>query len=91
MNWLLVILISSSPVKTDMVFSDLNSCMKKETEIRQIYTERVNEYIKWNESMKIYEKEKKENNNARARLVLFSWWSLNRAGNGSRQPDTAAQ
>jgi hypothetical protein len=61
MNWLLVILISSSPVKTDMVFSDLNSCMKKETEIRKIYTERVNEYIKWNESMKISEKEKKEN------------------------------
>jgi hypothetical protein len=61
MNWLLVILISSSPVKTDMVFLDLNSCMKKESEIRKIYTEHVNDYIKWSDSMKIPEKEKKEN------------------------------
>lgn len=61
MNWLLVILISSSPLKTDLVFSDLNTCMKKESEVRKIYTERVNEYMKWSESMKIPEKEKKEN------------------------------
>jgi hypothetical protein len=34
MKWLLVVLVMNSPVKTDMVFDDLGSCLAAEEQMR---------------------------------------------------------
>ena len=46
MNWLLVIIINSTPVKTDLVFNDYNSCLNKEDEISLIYSDHYNKMSK---------------------------------------------
>ncbi len=59
MNWLLVIIINSTPVKTDLVFGDFQSCRYKEFEIANIYTDKINEDIKWVKSQNLSEEEQK--------------------------------
>ena len=60
MNWLLVILVSSTPVKTDLIFQDFNNCMKKELEVREIHVGKFNNVKKWVDSSNLTDKEKKE-------------------------------
>lgn len=34
MNWLLVVIVMNTPVKTDLVFNSLDACLAAETEMR---------------------------------------------------------
>lgn len=34
MNWLLVVIVMGSPVKTDLVFKSLDACLSAETDMR---------------------------------------------------------
>jgi len=42
MKWLLVVIVAQSPVKTDLVFNDLNACLAAEGEMRAKWAEVYN-------------------------------------------------
>ena len=43
MNWLLVVMLANSPVKTDLVYSTLNDCLRAEQAMRQQWAEVYND------------------------------------------------
>ncbi|GMV29275.1 MAG: hypothetical protein AMXMBFR59_14000 [Rhodanobacteraceae bacterium] len=42
MNWLLVVFVLNTPVKTDLVFNSLDACLSAETEMRSQWAEAYN-------------------------------------------------
>jgi len=42
MKWLLVVIVAQSPVKTDLLFNDLGSCLAAEQEMRGKWAEVYN-------------------------------------------------
>jgi hypothetical protein len=48
MKWMLVVMIlGSSPVKTDLVFGSLDECLKAEDVMRGAYVDAYNAWQKW--------------------------------------------
>lgn len=45
MKWVLVVLVASSPVKTDLVFNDLSTCLAAEQEMRAKWAEVYNSQV----------------------------------------------
>ena len=45
MKWLLVILVMNSPIKTDLVFDTLPSCLLAEQDVRRQWTEVYNDAL----------------------------------------------
>ncbi|MFZ9905772.1 MAG: hypothetical protein ACO3GE_10250 [Steroidobacteraceae bacterium] len=39
MNWLLVVVVLGTPIKTDMVFPSLAECLRTEETMRKVWTE----------------------------------------------------
>lgn len=47
MQWVLVMLIAGSPIKTDLYFPTLRECLQAEDRIAGEYSRAVNETLKW--------------------------------------------
>ena len=47
MKWLLVMLVSGSPVKTDLYFPTLRECLLAEDRIAKEYVAAYNELVSW--------------------------------------------
>lgn len=47
MKWLLVMLISGSPIKTDLYFPTLGECLAFEDQVAAQYANAYNEAVKW--------------------------------------------
>lgn len=45
MNWLLVVLVMNTPLKTDLVFQSLDSCLAAETEMRSKWGDLYNRAV----------------------------------------------
>lgn len=45
MKWLLIVLIMNQPVKTDLTFESLNTCMEAEEKMRKEWANRFNEVV----------------------------------------------
>ncbi len=45
MKWMLIVLVANSPVKTDLIFSKLGTCLAAEQEMRAQWTEVYNSQI----------------------------------------------
>jgi hypothetical protein len=45
MKWVLVVLVASSPVKTDLLFNDLGTCLAAEQEMRAKWAEVYNSQV----------------------------------------------
>ena len=46
MNWVLVVIVAASPVKTDLTFPTLNACFEAEQQMRNDHVAFVNNLIK---------------------------------------------
>lgn len=46
MNWLLVVILANTPVKTDLVYSTLADCLRAEQTMRQQWAEVYNDALK---------------------------------------------
>jgi len=46
MNWLLVVMLANTPVKTDLVYSTLADCLRAEQTMRQQWAEVYNDAAK---------------------------------------------
>lgn len=42
MNWLLVVIVMNTPIKTDLVFTSLDACLSAEFEMRSQWAEAYN-------------------------------------------------
>lgn len=45
MKWLLVVLVLNQPVKTDLLFANLDECLQTESKMRREWAERYNRMV----------------------------------------------